>query len=139
MKTAVTARLTMPDIDSLLPEAEHTELRVARDEQDRLLRLRVQAGVDLADGITTHDQFRALSLDLNRRLDAVEREIGRLARASQIGDLASALSAPESVWLEWPLGRRRALISALMQVRLLPAGVGARTFDPRSVEITWAQ
>jgi DNA invertase Pin-like site-specific DNA recombinase len=139
VKAAVVARLAMPDIDSLLPKVEHAELRGARDELDRLLGHRTQAGVDLVDGTMTHDQFRGLSVELNRRIQAVEREIERLARAAQVGDLAAALAAPEAVWSEWPLGRRRGLVNALMRVRLLPAGAGARAFDPRTVEITWQQ
>lgn len=136
-REAVLARLAQKDVAALFPRPEQDALRKAHREQDRLVGLRDQAGEDLIDGVLAPDQFRSLSLSLRARIEAVEHEIGRLASAAQLGDLTAFQADPEGRWANFPLGRRRAIVHALMEVRILPAGVGARSFDPRTVEIKW--
>lgn len=54
-----------------------------------------------------------------------------LREVSSAADVAAALAA-------LPVESRRALISRLLTVELLPVGSGHRTFDPgKSLRITW--
>lgn len=52
-----------------------------------------------------------------------------------VGQVAGADAAAQ--WAALTMPQRREIINALVEVRIMPAGRGQRTFDEASVRITW--
>ena len=121
-------RLSRPDaIDLLDSTVDVTALREQvvelRDRRDGLASL-------LADGLLTSEAVRSQAGKLTDQIDSLERQITAatgtdpLARLAQAGDVAKAIE-------RMSLRELREAISALMIVRILPAGKGIR-FSPES-------
>jgi hypothetical protein len=70
------------------------------------------------------------------RLAVVEDQMADAGRVDVLGPLVAAEDAGD-VWRGLSLDRRRAVVDALMVVRLHAIGQGVRTFRPDTVEIVW--
>ena len=110
-------------------------LEARKAEQWRLYQAGVIDDLELADG--------------RRQVRDGLAEIEAQLRAIEAGDvLAPFLGDPEGTWLRAPLELKRAVVSALMYVTLMPGAKFSRPpgwkqgdgqFDPRLVDVRWAR
>jgi site-specific DNA recombinase len=133
----VISRICQPDAaDLLLVDADNPSLEALREEASAL-RARLGELADLfADGVITGAQLARGTDRAREALQAVEERLADAGRVSALGDLVTAGDV-QGVWDGLDLDRRRAVIDALMAITLHPPGRGARTFQPRTVEVTW--
>ena len=73
---------------------------------------------------------------LTARAGTIETELGRLVGSGQLRDLASA-DDMAAAWGALDIDGQRAVIGLLCEVRIYPAGQGARAFDPETVQVEW--
>ncbi|MGH3616326.1 MAG: recombinase family protein [Pseudonocardia sp.] len=135
----VLERLARPDIRDLL----HRD----RAEGEDAAKVRVEAAAlrarldDLAQEFSSGEidsarELRAIRENLNARLAQLKE---RMARPSQDRVLADLPDGPDVAawWDALDLDRRRAVISLLMTVVVLPAPRGPG-FDPNSIRVEWS-
>lgn len=91
--------------------------------------------------VLTELEFARIRRDRQADLAAAETRLTDLSTA----DALAPLIANPALWADLDLDRKRAIIDALMTVKIMPAPRGRPSgwragqpyFDPRSVEITW--
>ncbi len=133
----VVARLARADAVDLLVPAGAVDLPgPLRDRQETLRTRLVEVAEAFAAGTVTLPQMTAATTSLRTQLEAVEGELAGLARSPILTELLTS-SDVQATWDGLPMDRQRAVIDALLTLRLHPPGRGARTFDPATVEITW--
>jgi site-specific DNA recombinase len=98
-------------------------------------RLDALAG-EFADGTLTASQLRIATERLRARLAALEAQIADAGRVDLLGSVVQADDV-QAAWNGLSTDRRRAVVDALMIVRLHPVGRGVRTFRADTVEIEW--
>jgi hypothetical protein len=85
------------------------------------------------------------STPTNVRLAEIDRLVAKPGRTAILREMVQAsvgavgderIAAVEAVWERYSFDRKRAVISELMTIRILPGGGGRRVFDPSLVEIT---
>ena len=84
------------------------------------------------DGELTASQLRTMTGRLKGQIAAVEAQMADSARVDVLGGLVQAADVRAS-WGLLSVDRQRAVIDALMVVKLLPPGRGTRTFRPETV------
>ena len=89
-------------------------------------------------GLISRSQMLAATERGNARLAEITAQLAAAAESSALAPFAAAESA-RAVWDGLDGSRRRAVIDALCTVTVHPAGRGARTFDPETIEILWRQ
>jgi len=151
VESVIVARLSEPGVlQSLLPpvaEADTTPLHV---EQMALHQRADELANLFASGAVTARQLATATETIRARSDEI---VDELAQASIRGPLAE-LSHTDDLERLWfgtdddrsdglPLGKRRAVLDALLTVTVLPARRGQRVgglyFDPEFVRIEWRQ
>lgn len=127
------ARLALPDAAALLsPDVDLDGLRAKavelRDRRDALAAM-------LADGLLSAAAVREQSTVLTARLHEVEASV---ARAVGEHPAAAMLGAADvlAVWEKLDLRTRKAVVDALVVVRVLPAGKGVQ-FSAAQVAVEW--
>lgn len=137
VRAVVFERLSRPDAIDLLstgPTDGAVQEAIAEAAKKRAL---LSEYVDQAvAGAISPASFAAIESRLNSEIQAAER---RAKRASLPLALVDAVRPDiASVWLTWPVDRRRAVISALfVDIILHTTGKGRRKFDPSRVELQW--
>ncbi len=132
----VVGRLALPDAVALL-NPDRTAERARAAETARGLRARLDtAGDEYADGKIEASTLSRITERLRPQITAAEQAARTVDDAPLLEELAGNARAGE-VWAGLALSQRRAVVDALVQVRVLRAKPGARTFDPATVEITW--
>jgi site-specific DNA recombinase len=134
-----------PALDEYVEEAVITALEEMGTEADpgvdqvlvaRIERLRnriIEADEAFADDEDiTPEQHRRIIRSLRSKLAAEEAKIAP-SKAHVVGDLIGPDARRQ--WEALPLDRKRAVIDVLMEVRILRAGQGRRTFRPETVQI----
>jgi site-specific DNA recombinase len=139
----VIERLSRPDAAMLGRTA--TTVDTAALHADRLaIQARLGELVDLfTAGRITGQQMQRGSTTLRAKLEDLDRQLAAAVGSSALDGVAGPEAA--DVWATLDLSRRRAVIDALMTVRLHRARRGRPTgwqpgdsyFDPRAVEILW--
>lgn len=125
----VIARMARPDAGDLLRPAVD---RPGADEVgQQLLALRTRRREVLSlvkDGLFTAAEARSEVADLDRQIGEAEASLADTGRASVLGPLVAAEGVDEvrAAWEAMDNDRKRAVIGALMTVRLLPPGRGVR-------------
>lgn len=132
----VRARLALPDAMSLSTPVDDESLMLA-DRESRDLRARLETvEADYDAGHIDGARFAVATEKIRAELKRVESERARaLLGGSASGVLASG--DPVAAFDKASLSIRRALVDALMTVRVLPARQGRKGFDPNSVVIEW--
>ncbi len=87
-------------------------------------------------GTITSAQLATSTGVLRARLDRLEADLADATRGHPLAPFAST-TAPVTRWNAAGLDERRAVLDALLHVRVLSPGRGARRFDPETVEIIW--
>ena len=129
---AIIRRLERPDaITALLPTDDQPLV-----DEIAGLRARLDLVADqYADDEIDSQQLGRITKRLRARLEAAEAN-ARRSTGPDVGDLATPDIAAR--WAGIALERRRAVISLLAVVRVLPIGrTGRAAFDPAGVEVTW--
>jgi len=145
---AVVRRLARSDAyDLMLDEVKRPDLVAVRAEALALRERLDGLAALVADGTLTPGQVRASSEGLRERLARAEALITDAGKVDALGPLIAAAGMADDQaerrervheeWLKLDLGRQRAVIKALMTIRMFSPGRGARYFKPESVEITW--
>lgn len=135
VRAVVVERLSRPDARELLVDGARSDAAPLRDEA-LALRGRLDAlAVEFADGELTASQLRVATERLRNRLGEIEAQMSTTSRAPVLAELVGLPDVAER-FDALPLDRRRAVVSALMQVTVLPARQGPG-FDPATVDITW--
>jgi DNA invertase Pin-like site-specific DNA recombinase len=93
---------------------------------------------DMVAGLISRSQMLAATERANARLAEIGAQLAAAAESSALAPFAAGESA-RAIWAGLDASRRRAVIDALCTVVVHPAGRGARTFDPETVEFTWGQ
>jgi len=141
VQTVVLDRLSRDDAAELLAEREdpvdvrgaQRDMREARETLDALAE-------QLGAGEMDVQEWRVARKSARERLENAERV---LARAVDVNPVAGLIGADDvdAEWERLDLSRKRAVVSYLMSVKLLPARrgriPGGGYFDSDSVEITW--
>lgn len=138
VSAVVVARLSRPDAVDLLTDHERPDVEALRGEAVALRSRLDSLAVDFADGSLTASQLRIATGRVRGRLAAVEATMADAGRVDVLGPLVAAEDVA-AVWERLPVARRRAVIDALMVVRLQPVGRGTRDFRPETVTIEWTQ
>lgn len=93
-----------------------------------------------AEGAVTVGQLRGGTERLRERLATLEDSIGAAVAVDPLAGLVG-VPDPGTVWAGLDVGRRRAVLDALMTVTVLPRtgkwGPDGRRFDPDGVRIEW--
>lgn len=135
VERAVVGILGKPGIvDLLRPDTRADARRLRGDLMARRSRLAEVTGL-LADPDVPVDQVREAAAKLRAGIATAEEELARLGGVDVLAEFADQ-SAAASVWERLPIERRRGVVDALVRVRILPPGRGARWFDPATVEIS---
>jgi DNA invertase Pin-like site-specific DNA recombinase len=140
----VIRRLSREDAADLLVKDHRDELAVLHRAANSVRELMAADRRLQLEGLITELEFAGGRRKHQEDLRDCLRRLEDLTRADV---LAPLLGDPAAIWESLPLDRRRAVISALMSIRIMPAPKGRPSgwkpgkpyFDPRSVEITWCQ
>lgn len=141
----VVARLSRADAAELLVDDNRPDVDALR-EQAQVIRTRLAA---LTREFADNDdmpvaEWRAIRARMTDRLVSLERQMADAGKVDLLGPL---ISAPD-VRVAWfgaedddgdegiAIDRKRAVVDALMEVRLLPVGRGRRGFRSETVEIS---
>ncbi len=132
----VVARLSRPDAGDLLVDDDRPDSSALRDEA-QLIRARLDSlAIDFADGTLTASQLRTATGRLRERLADVEKHQATVTRAPILADLIRSRDV-QARWEALTLGRRRAVVDALMVVTILPSGRRGNVFNPNLVRMEW--
>jgi site-specific DNA recombinase len=139
----VIGRLSRGDAaDLLAAPGDDGQLAALRQEKAAIAALIAERNQLHVDQVITTAELVEGRRQLRGRLDAVEQRIAGAARADL---LAPLIADPAGVWETMALDQRRAVISRLMTVTLMPAPKGRPRgwrpgepyFSPSSVSIGW--
>ncbi len=96
-----------------------------------------ETAVMYADGVITASQVRTINTRLMAELARVEARQAEMAGADVLAELVEADDV-ERAWDRLDLGKRRAIVDALMTVTVHAEKVrGAREFNSDLIEIDW--
>jgi site-specific DNA recombinase len=133
IERVVVARLSRPDAVGLLAPADAATGEVLDQIAEK--RARLEDFYDqAADGLVSPVALARIEARLLPEVKALEAQVHRLDMPPVLYDLATA---PGAVWGTLALTQRRLVITTLMEVRILKTLRGARSLDPRSVEVCW--
>lgn len=136
VSAVVVARLSEPDAaEALAPRDAPVDLDAVRDRSAAIHARLDQLATDFADGVLTASQLRTATVRLREQLADADAQLAETSR-----DILGPLLDTDDIAAMWEaldVDRRRAVIDALMGVRILPTGRGARTFKPETVAINW--
>ena len=130
---AVLYRLSRPDAAvTLVPDDSESETRTARIAE---LRARKDQAADaFAAGDIDAAQLTRISATLGGQVEQLEAQ--RRRSSGKPASYAMAGPDADARWAEASLEQRRTIIGELLDVRIMRARRGARTFDPASVRLT---
>lgn len=141
----VIGRLSRPDAADLLTRpGGGGEMAVLEQEKAAIAALIAERNQLHVDQVITTAELVEGRRQLKARMTGVEQRIAEAARADL---LAPLIADPAGVWETMSLDQRRAVISRLMTVTLMPAPrgrphgwrPGEPYFSPSSVSVSWRQ
>ncbi len=129
------ARLSQPDVLALLDEGDDTETTEAAAEVARLkLKLR-DARAAWEDDRLSLESFTDMEARMLPRIRAAEER----ARPRHLPPVLFEVAGPDAKarWHALPIGDRRAVLAALMDVTILPLEKHSNDFDPQLIRVDW--
>jgi site-specific DNA recombinase len=137
VSAVVVGRLQREDARDLLAVDQSVELARLRDEGNEARASLDETAVMFAEGSITSSQLRTINTRLMADLARVEARQAELASADVLAELIEAGDVTQA-WDRLDLGKRRAVVDALMVVTINPERTrGARMFNPELVAIEW--
>jgi site-specific DNA recombinase len=132
--------MTEPDAAALFAKDHSADLAKLRDESAAIRRNMEQAAGDMAVGILPRAAYLAALERATARLNQIDAMVTEASRESVVAELISSHDV-RATWDGLDLSRKRAIIGALMQITLKPAGRGRRVsvwdVDEELVSIRW--
>jgi site-specific DNA recombinase len=138
-------RFCQDDVADLLVDEEHPDFAAVDDERKEIRERLDDAAISFARKLIDSRQLEIITKELQERLAEIDRLVQKPGKTAVLRELVEAslnadgddarIAAVEAVWDRYSFDRRRAIISELMTIRILPGGGGRRTFDPTKVEI----
>jgi site-specific DNA recombinase len=134
----VIERLSRPDARDLLAADDRPDMETLRVEAMALRTRLGEAADSFSAGDITRSQLERITSNVQNALGDVE---ARMAAGSRLSVLAPLLGADvRAAWDRLSIEQRRAVVDALMVVRLLPVDRATkRVFHPETVRIEWRQ
>ncbi|MFF3622316.1 recombinase family protein [Streptomyces sp. NPDC002467] len=141
VQLAVLGRLSRPDASDLLADREEpVDVRGAQKEMKDARSLLDELSAALGRGEMDLRSWRVASESAKARMADAEAILSRAVSVNPVAGLVAAEDV-DAAWGALDLSRRRAVVSYLMQVTLLPARRGRQPggayMDPASVRIEW--
>ncbi|MCW2901715.1 MAG: hypothetical protein JWO67_3980 [Streptosporangiaceae bacterium] len=133
----IVRRLSRPDVVAELEQGDDPGVAEAAAEAARLkLKLRAarQAWDDDQLSLEEYTDMRART---EPKIRAAEQRARPRHVPQALIDVASAGAEAAEKWAVLPIGDRRAIVAALADVTILPAGRGKWKFDPDGVTVKW--
>ncbi len=133
VEAAVVDRLSLGDAAKLIAPPSAGADTAALHRQAAAIRANLeQSASDAMLGLISRAEHLAASATGRARLAEITAELAASASGSALAPFAAG-EAAEDVWDRLDVARRRAVIAALTEVIIHPAGRGARQFDPATV------
>lgn len=136
----VLTRLAQPDVfaqlDALNADHGDSRMQAALDELEVLRARKREAADAYAEGridLTTSTQVGAR---LDPQVAAADRRAREWAGLPDVVGMVAGTDA-EDRWSTLSVVQRRAVVTALIDVVILPVGKGKRVFNPAAIRITW--
>lgn len=131
----VIRRLSRPDAADLLVDRQAPDAEGLRTKAVALrARLDALAAEFAEDDTANLREFREASRRIRERLADVEAQMVHPQRSRILVDLVLA-EDPADAWERTPLDRRRAVVSTLVEVTVLPGRAGRAPFSPDTVRL----
>lgn len=131
---AVLGRLQRPDLLAELLKTNPDEADRARATIAQLEARLAVAADQFADGEVTGLQFKRINQRITPKLDEARTALAMATPSSPLADLAGADAVAK--WDAAPLNIKHQVIRALMDITIMPAGIG-KPFDPETIKIEW--
>lgn len=133
---ALLSRLEDPNAVELFRLEVKTDALSETMNKARDLRARLQGFIDQAvAGNLSAEALAQIEQKLTPQIEAAEQQIKTLGVSSVVGQVAGPQA--RKTWAALRLEQQRAVLRAVMRVRLLPARRGPGPFDPATVQISW--
>jgi site-specific DNA recombinase len=137
VERVIIGRLGRDDIaDLITPPSAAVDTVALHREAAAIRRNLDEMAADRALGLVTRTQMIAATERGNIRLAEITADLAASASGSALAPFATGRAAAE-IWAGLDRARKRAVVDALTPVIIHPAGRGARTFNPATVEIPW--
>lgn len=134
----IVERLRQPDVRALLAAGERVDNADLRQEADRLRARLTEAATMYAGDELTRAQLQQINQQVGDRLRAVEGQMTVRSRDASLAPFLAGTTDPAAIWQALGIEKQRAVVQALVSVRLLRTDRKAgRFFDPSTVEFTW--
>lgn len=134
----VIERLRQPDVRELLAATERVDNADLRAEADRLRERLSDTATMFANDELTKTQFQQINQQLKDRLALAESQMTVRTRDASLAPFLAGDTDPATIWAGLSIEKQRAVVAALVDVRLLRTDRAAgRFFDPATVEFTW--
>lgn len=131
-------RLSQPDVRELLEAPERVDNADLRAEAERLRERLGETATMFANDELTRTQFQQINQQLKDRLALAESQMTVRSRDNSLAPFLAGDADPATIWHDLGIEKQRAVVSALVDVRLLRTNRKAgRFFDPSTVEFTW--
>ncbi len=138
VSSVVVARMSLPDAAvALARPGDERQLERAREERSLTLPLDGLAEA-FATGEIDRRQLAAGTSRLRVRVSELEAEGPQHHGTAPYASLI-ATGDVTGTWRALPVSAQRDVIDVLMHITVKPAGRGARSFDPDTIEIGWRQ
>jgi len=137
----VVARLERPDAVDLLVDRERPDVDALRAERRRLEVSVRELGDDHDDGLIGRAEYQRRLKRLNARVAELDGKLQAGANVEPLRDLVGAADV-RGAWDALPLGRKRAVLEALLTIEVHSVGQGNRRNMPdesmaRTLTLTW--
>ncbi|MCD2193480.1 recombinase family protein [Actinomycetospora endophytica] len=133
----VLARLEREDARELITTTDAAVDTAAITAEIETIRERRTSLAEMAaDGLMSPAEYRVALTRMSERTSELEAQLLSVPTSSPLAVLVNAEDVHE-VWEGLDLGRKRAVIDALMTVTLMPSKNRGPVFDAESVDITW--
>ena len=134
----VIERLQQPDVRELLAASDRVDNADLRAEADRLRERLSETATMFANDELTKAQFQQINQQVKDRLALAESQMTVRSRDASLAPFVTGDTDPAAIWRGLSIEKQRAVVGALVDVRLLRTDRKAgRFFDPRTVEFTW--
>lgn len=137
----VVARLERPDAVDLLVDRERPDVDALRAERRRLEVSLRELGDDHDDGLVGRAEYQRRLKRLNARVAELDGKLQAGANVEPLRDLVGAVDV-RGAWDALPLGRKRAVLEALLTIEVHSVGQGNRRnmsdeAMARTLTVTW--
>jgi site-specific DNA recombinase len=136
VRDVISARLDKGDALGIVQQRDDSK-SVELAEASKKLRIRLeQIGRDYDQGVIDGYRYASARDTIEAELKIVETDRIKLAGGNTLANIFKD-GTPSKTFLNAPLGVQRAVVSALIEVRISKVSKGRRSFDPQSINIIW--